>query len=151
MKVYVASSWRNAYYAGLIANLQSYGFETWDWRHPPTGGNGFGWQECGLADYEHGDKVSTPAWRQMLASQPAQRGFAADLTGMFWCDVGVLLHPCGRSAHLEAGWLAGQGKKVHVLAPEVVEPDLMVLALGGSIFETSDALIRQLRSERGHA
>jgi len=31
----------------------------------------------------------------------------------------------GRSAHTEAGWLAGAGKRVLVYIPEMVDPELM--------------------------
>ena len=109
------------------------GHEVWDWRNPPTGGHGFSWTQTGMPNYQHGDKISAHDWRALLRHPIAQAGFASDLAGMNWCDVGVLLHPCGRSAHLEVGWLAGRGKKVHVLALESVEPDLMVLALNGAI------------------
>lgn len=146
MKVYVASSWRNGFYAQVRDILRDAGHEVWDWRNPPTGGSGFSWQQVGQSDYKHGDKISPSAWRAMLQHPIAQAGFASDLAGMSWCDVGVLLHPCGRSAHLKAGWLAGRGKKVHVLAPESVEPDLMVLALNGSIVGSVVELIEVLAS-----
>jgi hypothetical protein len=132
-KVYVASSWRNEYYHQLLTDLVECGHAVWDWRNPPTGGNGFRWQDCGQTEYQHGDKITVDDWRRLLHHPVAGAGFASDLSGMNWCDVGVLLHPCGRSAHLEAGWIAGRGKKVHVLALAPVEPDLMVLALNGRI------------------
>ena len=33
--------------------------------------------------------------------------------------------PCGRSAHTEAGWMAGAGKKVIASIPEKENPELM--------------------------
>lgn len=151
-KVYVASSWRNPLYSDVLTVLQSNGHAVWDWRSPPTGGNGFRWQDTAVAevaDYRHGDKISPSVWARMLTSPIAQAGFASDLAGMNWCDVGVLLHPCGRSAHLEAGWIAGRGKKVHVLATEPVEPDLMVLALNGRVCGGIDDVLTELaRSAR---
>ena len=33
--------------------------------------------------------------------------------------------PCGRSAHTEAGWMKGSGKKVIVYIPEMQEAELM--------------------------
>lgn len=41
------------------------------------------------------------------------------------CNACVLVLPCGRSAHTEAGWFAGRGKKVIAYIPEQVEPELM--------------------------
>ena len=42
----------------------------------------------------------------------AEKQFAADLEALEWADACVLVPPCGRSAHTEAGWMAGRGKKV---------------------------------------
>lgn len=149
MKIYVCSSWRNVHYYDVLDRLSAEGHKVWDWRKPPTGGNGFKWQECGLVDYRHGDVVSALTWSELLRHPTAQTGFASDLAGMNWCDVGVLLHPCGRSAHLEAGWLAGRGKTVHVFAPQPVEPDLMVLALNGEICGSAENLKAVLYRESG--
>ena len=37
----------------------------------------------------------------------------------------LLVLPCGRSAHTEAGWMKGAGKKVIVYIPEMQEAELM--------------------------
>jgi nucleoside 2-deoxyribosyltransferase len=55
----------------------------------------------------------------------AERQFAADLEALEAADTCVLVLPCGRSAHTEAGWMAGAGKKVIAYIPEMVEPELM--------------------------
>jgi hypothetical protein len=147
MKIYVASSWRNTFYNSVLATFGAAGHDVWDWRNPPTGGSGFKWADAGLefsAESDERPAVHPINWCAALAHPAAQRGFASDLAGMNWCDAGVLLHPCGRSAHLEAGWLAGRGKKVHVLALEPVEPDLMVLALNGEICGCVDELLEAL-------
>jgi hypothetical protein len=146
-KVYVASSWRNERYPRAVQRLREMGHRVWDWRAPPTGGNGFRWQDAGKPDFQHGDVVSAWEWAEMLERPTAVAGFASDLAGMNWCDVGLLLHPCGRSAHLEAGWMAGRGKTVHVLAFEAVEPDLMVLALAGKILGSWTALEEALEGK----
>ena len=44
----------------------------------------------------------------------AEKQFSADLDALKWADTCVLVLPCGRSAHTEAGWMAGAGKKVVV-------------------------------------
>ena len=43
---------------------------------------------------------------------------------MEWADAFVLLMPCGRSAHLEAGWAIGAGKPTAILL-SAGEPELM--------------------------
>ena len=52
-------------------------------------------------------------------------GHVCDIEAMEACDTCVLVLPCGRSAHTEAGWMAGAGKRVIVYIPEMVEPELM--------------------------
>jgi hypothetical protein len=144
-RIYCASSWRNPFYETVIKHLTAHGHAVWDWRNPPTGGNGFRWQDVGAENYCPGDKVLAAKWCEWLSHPIAQSGFASDLAGMQWCDIGILLHPCGRSAHLEAGWLAGRGKRVHVLCLEQVEPDLMILALNGSVFGNLTELLTDLK------
>jgi hypothetical protein len=56
-----------------------------------------------------------------------------------------LLLPCGRSAHLEAGYVCGQGKEVFVLLSyEQFEPELMYLLATG-ITTTVTELMYKLR------
>ena len=66
-------------------------------------------------------------YRMALASPIAEAGFNSDFDGMKWADVGVLLLPCGRSAHLELGWMAGAGKRTIIWTHDGAEPELMAL------------------------
>lgn len=54
---------------------------------------------------------STDQYRAALEHPIAQAGFKSDFDAMQWADVCVLVLPCGRSAHSEAGWMKGAGKK----------------------------------------
>lgn len=131
MKIYVASSWKNTFYPGVVFALRDRGHEVWDWRNPPTGGNGFSWKE---ADGDGGE-INTPDLNRLLQHPAAQTGFRSDLQGMHWAVAAILLLPSGRSAHMEAGWLQGSGKPVYVLRPMPEGPDLMHLLFRG-IWET---------------
>jgi len=51
--------------------------------------------------------------------------FHNDIEAMEACDVCVLVLPCGRSAHTEAGWFAGKGRTTIAYIPERQEPELM--------------------------
>ena len=51
--------------------------------------------------------------------------FMADLDALNWADTCLLVLPCGRSAHTEAGWMKGAGKRVIVYIPEMQEAELM--------------------------
>lgn len=73
-----------------------------------------------------------------------ERQFAADLEALEWADTCVLVLPCGRSAHTEAGWMAGAGKRVIAYIPEMVEPELMY-KLFDRVVGSIDNLIESLR------
>lgn len=62
--------------------------------------------------------------RAMLRHPAAEDGFTLDMGALAWCEACVLVLPCGRSAHLEAGWAAGAGKLTVALLADG-EPDLM--------------------------
>jgi hypothetical protein len=42
-KIYVASSWRNEYYPGVVDSLRKAGYYVYDFRNPPSGDPGFKW------------------------------------------------------------------------------------------------------------
>jgi len=128
MKIYVASSWRNSHQPYVVEALREMGCEVYDFRNPPHGRGGFAWSQIDPAWQSW-----TPAqWRDALRHPLAVEGFNSDKAGMDWADACVLVLPCGRSAHLEAGWFAGKGKPVAFLALEPSEPDLMV-GLGNGV------------------
>ena len=60
------------------------------------------------------------------------------------CDTCVLVLPCGRSAHTEAGWFAGKGKMTIAYIPEKQEPELMYKLFGG-VCCSIDELIETLK------
>lgn len=123
MKIYLASSWRNLYQSSVLCNLRDAGHEVYDFKNPAPGNNGFSWTQI---DPDYTPAPTTASYLLELLNHPiAQIGFQYDFDAMKWADGCVLLLPSGASAHLEAGWFAGQGKPVAVLAPEIREPELM--------------------------
>ena len=105
-KIYVASSWRNKYYPDVVAKLREAGHDVYDFRNPPSGDPGFKWNCVSEAYMEW-----TPQqYRNMLHHPKAERQFHNDFEAMEACDTCVLVLPCGRSAHTEAGWFAGKGR-----------------------------------------
>jgi nucleoside 2-deoxyribosyltransferase len=67
----------------------------------------------------------------MLHHPKAERQFHNDIEAMEACDTCVLVLPCGRSAHTEAGWFAGKGKTTIAYIPEKQEPELMYKLFDG--------------------
>jgi hypothetical protein len=111
-RIYVASSWRNEHQPTVVEHLRLVGHDVYDFRHPPEGDHlGFSWSDV------------DPEWVSWSPSQYiaglghpiAQAGFDSDFGAMEWADVCVLVLPCGRSAHLEAGWFVGRGRRLYIL------------------------------------
>ena len=120
-KIYVASSWRNTFYPEVVARLREAGHDVYDFRNPPSGDPGFKWSSVS-EDYM---EWTPQQYREMLNHPKAERQFHNDIEAMEGCDVCVLVLPCGRSAHTEAGWFAGKGKLTIAYIPEKQEPELM--------------------------
>lgn len=124
-RVYVASSWRNEHQQGIVADLREAGHLVYDFRNPAPGNTGFSWSEIDREWLSWGPGE----FAERVTLHPiAQRAFFHDKAALDWCDTCVLVLPCGRSAHLEAGYAAGQGKRViWWLHPDRFEPELMYL------------------------
>lgn len=139
-RVYVASSWRNTYQQEVVKRLRDAGYDVYDFKNPRPGDNGFHWSEI------------DPTWKEWMPQQfinglnhsIAQRGFNSDMTALASCEICVLVLPSGRSAHIEAGYAAGAGKKVFVLIPEKIEPELMYKMTAGQCSDI-DGLLSMLK------
>ena len=118
MKLYVASSWRNEKFNSILEDLDRAGIGYYNFRE---GNENFRWKEI------------DPRWQlwtpyEMIAALHttlSRKAFEMDYNAMLDCDACLLVHPCGRSAHLEAGWFVGQGKPLYVLV-ESGDPELML-------------------------
>jgi hypothetical protein len=140
-KIYVASSWRNPYYPAVVERLRQEGHEVYDFRNPPHGGPGFHWTDID----ENAPRWTFAEYAEGLSHPLAERQFQADLDALAWADTCVLVLPCGRSAHTEAGYLAGSGRRVLVYIPEMIEPELMYKLFDtvvGSLDDLAAALSR---------
>lgn len=120
-RIYVASSWRNPYQPEVVAALRKAGHEVYDFRNPKDNPGGFHWADVD----ENWQDWQPEEYIRNLTHPVAEKDFKADLDAMLWADTCVLVLPCGRSAHTEAGWMAGAGKKVIVYIPEMQEAELM--------------------------
>ena len=137
--IYVASSWRNEHYPEVVKALREAGHDVYDFRNPPSGDPGFKWSGVS-EDYMD---WCPQQYRNNLNHPKAVRQFGNDIEAMEACDTCVIVLPCGRSAHTEAGWFAGKGKKVLAYIPEKQEPELMYKLFSG-VCCTMDELIEAL-------
>ncbi len=118
MKLYVASSWRNEKFDAVLHQLDKHSIPYYNFR---DGNENFRWKEIDL-NWE--DWTATQMILALTLPQ-SELAFKNDFDAMKECDACLLVHPCGRSAHLEAGWFVGQGKPVYVLLDNG-DPELML-------------------------
>lgn len=123
-KIYVASSWRNQHQPSMVRALKGMGHEVYDFRNPEPGDDGFRWSEL---DRNYQKWWDNPVEYVLSLEHPkAKDGYNKDYKALNWADTCILLLPCGRSAHLEAGYAIGQGKQTAIfVAKEKFEPELM--------------------------
>jgi hypothetical protein len=116
-RVYIASSWKNAEAVRELAeDLRSRGHEVFDFTTPhqrPEGFDLFVFDASAWVKHD-GGSPSEIDWLEFLSWPPSQRAFASDKAGLDWADTVIMLLPCGRSSHLEAGYAAGTGKRLFI-------------------------------------
>jgi len=111
LKVYIASSWKNQQKVLVLAKrLESEGFEVDAFCRSTDNRYSFHWSE--LVDNE--DELANYDAIQFLSDPRTQRAFKEDKKWLDWADVVIMMMPCGRSSHLEAGYAKGQGKKLYI-------------------------------------
>ena len=103
--------------------LRDAGHDVYDFRNPENA-SGFQWKSL---DPEWQNWTAREYRVNLLKNPLASHGYLNDMRAMEWADTCVLLLPCGRSAHLEAGWFAGRGKRLIILTQDGEEPELMAL------------------------
>ncbi len=108
MKIYIASSWKNARDCISLAEwLEEYGHEVDCFCRKSADRYVFHFSE--IAQLEELDAIT------FMDDERSQRAFVEDKRWLDWCEVVVMLLPCGNSAHLEAGYAKGQGKTVYII------------------------------------
>jgi len=141
-RIYVASSWRNAFQPRVVELLRYNGHEVYDFRNPGNGLTGFSWNEL---DPQWKDWKAMDYRDKLLTLPRAAQGFTADFRAMEWADTCVMVLPCGNSAHIEAGFMAGRGKRTIIYIPESADfqPDLMYLC-AQHILVSEDELVAEI-------
>ena len=109
LKIYIATSWKNEGLAKTIARVLRFdGHQVDCFCDPSSGRYVFHWSEMvgKEEDLQNYDVVS------FMGDSKVQRAFNEDKLHIDWSEVVVMIHRCGNSAHLEAGYAKGQGKKL---------------------------------------
>lgn len=145
--IYVASSWRNDQQQYVVHCLREAGFSVYDFKNPRDGDNGFHWSEID----QNWQTWSPEKFREALEHPVAVSGFRSDMDALLGCKACVLVMPCGRSAHIEAGHAKGAGKRLIILLSDG-EPELMY-RMADDICTTMNEVVAAVRAleeeERG--
>ncbi len=108
MKIYIATSWKMAETAlDISALLKGHGHEVDCFCDDSGGRYVFHFSEVG--DITKLNSIN------FLEDERSQRAFREDKKWLDWADAVILLLPSGKSAHLEAGYAVGQGKKLYII------------------------------------
>lgn len=118
MRIYIASSWKNKDEVKELARvLRIMGHQVYDFTDPEhyvpqIGHPGFAFSMDELLKALGERKREELSWMELMELDAARKAFDNDKAGLDWAELVLLVLPCGRSAHLEAGYAKGQGKKL---------------------------------------
>lgn len=119
MRIYLASSWRNEHYYPMLKWLREKGHSVYDFKNANSA---FFWKEIDPVN----EMDTVESYLENIDHEKCERAFSNNMNALMECDALVMLTPCGRSAHWEAGWAAGADKPTAIfLNPDNFEPNLM--------------------------
>jgi hypothetical protein len=133
--LYLIGSLRNPGLPEIAKKLRSAGYDVFDdWFAAGPHAD-----DC-WRDYE---KNRGHSYADALKGYVARHVFEFDLTHLKDKDGAVLAMPAGKSAHLELGWVLGQGKPGFILLDSPDRWDVM-LQLATGVYSTVDDLVAGL-------
>ena len=143
-RIYIASSWKNQQAVlELAETLELHGFEVDAFCRATDQRYAFHWSEfmddkIELLKYDAVSFINDPK---------VQRAFAEDKKWLDWSDTVIMLMPCGRSSHLEAGYAKGQGKRLFIYGEFLKGEFDVMYGFAEGLFRTEelDHLIESLR------
>lgn len=138
--IYLIGSMRNPEIPTIANALRAAGHEVFDdWYSPGPEADDY-WQK-----YEHG---RSRTYKDALASPHAAHVFSFDFKYLHQADTCVLALPAGKSAHIELGWMVGQGKRGYILFDKEPERYDIMYRFATDIFFSIDELLEELQYDK---
>ena len=116
MKIYLASSWKmQKTVLEMSMILKKEGHEVDAFCDPSDNRVSFNWEE--LTDIMKDEKMDLEKMNaiDMMKHWRVEEAFQEDKKFIDWADTLIMLMPCGRSSHIEAGYAKGTGKKLYIV------------------------------------
>ena len=135
--VYVIGSLRNPRIPTVGNKLRALGLDVFD-----------DWHAGGPEADDEWKRYETERGRsypEALNGEAADHVFSFDLFHLNRCDAAVLVYPAGKSAHLELGYMIGQGKPGWALLDE--DPDRwdVMLKFATGVFFSEEEMLKTLK------
>lgn len=135
--VYVIGSLRNPRIPDVGNKLRALGLDAFD-----------DWHAGGKEADDEWKRYETERGRsypEALNGEAAEHVFSFDLAHLNRCDAAVLVYPAGKSAHLELGYMIGQGKPGWVLLDEDPERWDVMLKFATGVFFSEEEMLKTLK------
>jgi len=148
MKIYLASSWKMKTTVNLLTKiLQDAGHVVDSFCSDDGTRISFDWNELYEVMEDEGIDINKLDAIDMISHWRVKEAFKEDKKWIDWADVLIMIMPCGRSSHLEAGYAVGKGKKMYIIGGfEKGEFDVMYgFASGMYDYSDVDCLLDSLK------
>ncbi len=142
-RIYISSSWKNVYQPILVEELRKRGHKVYDFRHPSGRNDQNVWEvvceRLGLSKKYLLGTLTPRDFKMILTDNEAVARFKEHFDAMKDADTCIILLPCGRSSHVEAGFMNGLGKRVFVMdTSQEVTPELMYLMFDDYFYDLEE-------------
>lgn len=134
MKIYLIGSLRNEQIIQIGNRLREAGYATFDdWWAPGRDTDSYWQAYC---------KARGQTYRDALQGPYAKHVFAFDKHHLDNSQIGVLIMPAGKSAHLELGYMRGGGKPCYIVMDgEPERYDIMTQLATAVVFSVEELLM----------
>ena len=134
--IYLIGSLRNEKIPHIANKIRELGFEVFDdWFSPGPEADEY-WRK-----YE---KVRGSSYKEALSNWAGKHVFEFDKFHIDRASIGVLYMPAGKSAHLELGYMLGQGKRGYILFDEEPERWDVMYQFATGVFFSYEELAAEL-------
>jgi len=135
--IYLIGSLRNKKIPYIAKEIRELGFEVFDdWFSPGPEADDF-WRK-----YE---KVRGSTYKEALNNYAGKHIYEFDKFHVDRADIGILCMPAGKSAHLELGYMIGQGKPCYILFDEEPERWDVMVQFAKDVFFDIENLKKELK------